>query len=176
MSTGTLLLPVLAGTAPGGGSNDAAARPEAFSSSSAASSGNPGGLPIVRGVRLLFSPSTDQHWLWQFAIPQDYASGGTLRLWFGVKTASNNVVWKAALRGYTDSTTDISSTGFDTSAQTTSAAPGTNTVKQDTIALSVGSLAAGRFVVLEVGRDADNTSDNNTGDAVLYAVQFEYTV
>ena len=49
-------------------------------------------------------------------------------------------------------------------------------IKADTtIALTMTGAAANQFVVIFIGRDADNASDTAAGDATVYVASFEYT-
>lgn len=175
--TRRLVLPINGGVAPdGSGSGNNPATPEKKVSSGSQTSNT----PKVTYVQLLFDASTDEHWMWQFPLPGDYASGGTIRLTFGSKGTTNNVVWKAGIVAAEPGSTDMTAAVFvaaDVSAAT--AVPGTvGQVTETTITLTTTGLdtsGGSDMVVLFVGRDADNGSDNSASDAVLVGVVFEYT-
>jgi hypothetical protein len=174
--TGTdyLVLPLPGGYPTDDASGSSAARPEKIKSGAAATSN----CAVVYYNQLLFDPSTDQHWLWQIVIPGNWTSGGTLRLKWGSKGTTNNVVWKASQASSTDSSTDMdTSSAFAAVALSAAVAvPGTvGQTKETAIALTTTGMAANALCVLMVGRDADNGSDNSTSDAVLLGVVFEYT-
>jgi hypothetical protein len=135
--------------------------------------------PKASHVILLADGTTDEHWMWQFLMPGDYASGGTLRMvWESVSTSSGDVIAKAAVAQSTDGSTDLytGNTLFDT-VVTSSAIANPTTVGQTvsaTLALT-GSYTANRATIVMVGRDADNGSDTLNGvDIGLMVVTFEY--
>lgn len=174
---GTGYVPLVLGAAEtpdGSGSGNASARPEKVVGSGTQTTN----APKVTYLTWLFDPSTDQHLMFPFIIPGDYASGGVVRLKFGSKGTTNNVVWKAAVAQATDTTTDLDSgnTVFDTvTTSSATAVPGTvGQVTTATITLT-GGYTANRQAILMIGRDADNGSDNSASDAVLVSATFEYT-
>jgi hypothetical protein len=126
---------------------------------------------------LLFDPTTEEHWLWTFELPPDYASGGTLTLVWSTKgTSTAQVVWKATSVCLVAGTTDLDAAIFDTVvtvAGTPSATQGIAT--RSTVALTMTNAAAGRAIIVMVGRDCDNGSDTNANDACLISASFEYT-
>lgn len=131
--------------------------------------------PKVTRLKLLFDPATDEHWLSQFIMPGDYASGGTLRGKFKSAATSGNLVMKAGISEATGAVTDDVFLAADVSAAT--ATNGTAHVETEfTIALTMTSIAANDEVVLFIGRDADNASDTiNSNDVELTSLTFEYT-
>lgn len=167
-------LPIPGGSAPdASGSGNAPATLERVVSTGVQTTNT----PKVAYSQLLFDQSTDEHWLWQFRVPLNYASGGTVRLTWGSKVTTGNVVWKAGIVAADPSVDDMDAAVFvaaDLAAA--SAVPGTvGQVKEDTITLTVTDVSAGDLVVVFVGRDADNASDTAAGDATLQAVEFTYT-
>jgi hypothetical protein len=87
-------------------------------------------------------------------------------------------VWKASIYVATASSSDIdTSAAFnapDLSAAT--AVPGTaGQFKSTSIALTTPGLAAGRFAIVLIGRDADHASDTAAGDANVLTASFSYT-
>ena len=177
MATGHVVLPIPGGIAPdGSGSGNNPARPSTLISGGTQTTNS----SKVTLVGLLFLGATnDEHWAWQFNMPSNYASDGTLRLtWQLIGTSTNTVVWKAAafcpIAGTTD--TDGAAGIYDTvvtASGTPSATQGIQT--QTTLTLTMTNAAASRYINIMVGRDQDNGSDTNTSDAFLVAATFEYT-
>lgn len=129
--------------------------------------------PKLFRQRLAFDPSTDEHRWFQFKMPLNYSTGGTLRGSMSANAAvSTNVVWKA---GIGEASGNNSDDGFLAADTTTIALSGTaNQEVEFTIALTMTSIAANDPVVIFFGRDADNGSDTeNTNDVHLYSLNFE---
>lgn len=177
MATGYIILPIPGGQAPDqSGSGNNAATPEVVVSSGSQTTNT----PKVTYTHLLFDASTDEHWLWTFQLPGDYSSGGSVKLYWGSKGTTNNVIWKAGIVAGEPSSTDMDAAVFiaaDSSGAV--AVPGTvGHFKETSISLTVTGLditGGSDMVVLFVGRDADNGSDNSASDATLRGVTFEYT-
>lgn len=174
MATGRILLPIPGGIAPdGSGSGNNPATPEKVVSSGSQTSNS----PKASYIHLLFDPTTDEHWMWAFELPGDYASGGTLRLKYTNKgTSANGVTWKGAAAIAITGTTDLDAIVFDT-VVTANSTPNTTTgiPVEVTINLTMTNAAANRQMVVMVGRDPDNASDTNASDMALVGVTFEYT-
>jgi len=167
-------LPIPGGSAPdGSGAGNSPATLERNVSSGVQTANT----PKVAYSQLLFDQATDEHWLWQFRIPQNYGSGGSVKLTWGAKVTAGNVVWKAGIVA-ADPGVDNMSTSVFVAANTAAASvvPGTaGQVKEDTITLTMTDVSAGDLVVLFVGRDADAGTDTAAGDATLVAAEFLYT-
>lgn len=133
--------------------------------------------PKSTTTKARYDAATDEHLMWTRIIPANYSSGGTLRLiWKAVSATTNSTVWKGSVAPTVDSSTDDDAVVFNTVATTTTAVAGTQgQTKTTLLTLTMTSVAANEKVVFFVGRDADNGSDNMTGDAELLAVTFEYT-
>lgn len=131
--------------------------------------------PKVSHFSLLFDPTTDEHWMFHFQMPGDYASGGTLRGKIRSAATSGNVIMKA---GISESTGDVTNDVF-LAADLSSAIAISGTANQEvefTIALTMTNVAANDNVVIFIGRDADNASDTvNSNDVELDVLSFEYT-
>jgi hypothetical protein len=174
VATSRLPLAVPGNVAPdGSGTGNIPAAPEKVVSTGTQTTNT----PKLSYVQLLFDQSTDEHWMWAFPLPGDYVSGGTVRLLWGAKVTTGNVIWKAGINS-----TDLSSEDMDAAvfvaadAAAASAVPGTvGHVKETTIALTVTGLTATEPVVVFVGRDADAGGDTAAGDAALVGLTFEYT-
>lgn len=133
--------------------------------------------PKVTYFQHLFDQSTDETIAWAFRLPGDYVSGGTVYLTWGAKVTTNNVIWKAGIEAGDPSSTDMDAAIYNAAdLSSATAVPGTvGHYKETSIALTMTGATAGDFVVLFVGRDADNASDTAAGDATLLAVSLEYT-
>lgn len=135
--------------------------------------------PKGSGLRAAFDPSTDEHLFWQFIMPQDYASGGTLRLLVAFNsTTAANAIFAGRLSAITAADADTYlEHAFSTAATVTLAVNATEArrVVSGTITLNMDSAAAGDLVQLLLFRDADNASDTCAVDAELLSVDFEYT-
>lgn len=131
----------------------------------------------LRFFTLDFDQTTDESTAWQFSMPANYLSGGTVYLkWFATPT-SGNVVWKASIYVATDGSSDLdTSSAYNAVDTATTAVPGTSGFLTATsIALTSPGIAANNYCNLMVGRDAGNGSDTAAGDARLLAVKFQWT-
>lgn len=176
MATGTILLWPGSLTLPDGTTGNAFAQAQIVKSSGTAPT-NGSSLFLTE---LLFDGTTDEHVLFGFTMPSDYASGGALKLnWKRASgTAAANVVWKGAVAAITPGGTEVpNSKALNTVATTTTAAGTTSQALQTTaITLTMDSAAAGDSVWIMLGRDADNAADTlNAVDAQVASVWFEYT-
>jgi hypothetical protein len=174
MATARIILPIPGGVAPdGSGSGNNPATPEKVISSGVQTSNS----PKASYVHLLFDPTTDEHWMWAFELPGDYASNGTLRLKYTNKgTSTNQVRWKAAAAIAVSGTTDLDAIVFDTVVGVSSTPNATTGVPVEaTVALTMTNAAANRQMVVMIGRDPDHADDTNASDMALVGVTFEYT-
>jgi hypothetical protein len=125
----------------------------------------------------LFDQSTDEHLLFHGPLPADWSSGATVNIYYTAKATSGDVIWKAGMTALTASTDDLDAAVFIAGdLATANTVPGTQGhFKKVTIALTATGLAAGDYVTLFVGRDADNVADTLAADAVLVGVELAYT-
>lgn len=131
--------------------------------------------PKATFLELLFDAATDEHWMFSFQMPGDYASGGTLRGKIKSATVSaGNAIMKAGISPSTGAVNDDLFNAGDLSSAVALPATAEQEV-EFTIALTVTSVVANGRVVVFVGRDADNASDTATGDVKLTSLNFEYT-
>lgn len=101
-----------------------------------------------------------------------------MNIWWFATPTSGNVIWKASIYVATASSSDIDTSAAFNAPDLSSAiaVPGTSGQhKLTSIALTSPGLAASRWAVLMVGRDADNASDTAAGDARIIAVSFSFT-
>lgn len=134
--------------------------------------------PKATALKLLFDGTTDEHWMFSLLLPEDYASGGTLR---GIakftSATSGTAIMKAGQVTTVNSSSDDDALVFvaaDVSSSIT--APGTQgQTVPFTIALTATNMAANRQCRLFIGRDPDNGSDTITTDLELLSLNLEYT-
>lgn len=132
--------------------------------------------PKVNYEKISFDPSTDQQCMWQFAVPANYVSGGTVTLDWGAAVNSGNVIWVSGLMVATASVNLTTSTYLAADASAATAVPATIGFRQETsIALTTTGMAAGLFCSLFVGRDANAGGDTATGNSELFGAIFSYT-
>lgn len=167
MATGRIILPIETAVLP---STRPATKATVTSSGSATSN-----TPKVTYQKLTYSSTADQAAMWNFRLPSDYSTGGTVSLRWTGAAVTGNIVWKAGLAVGT------SSGDFDTSVYLAAdnaaavAVPTTaGVLKQTSIGLTHTGAVAGAMVSLFVGRDADNGSDTSTGGLVLVSAAFTY--
>ena len=170
MATGTIQLPIAAATLPDNSTNNAAPALQVYKGTNTA--------PARFGLRAAFDASTDEHLWWTITVPDNYASGGTLRLLWAANATTNAVVWGASVGAVTAADADTylehaqaTATTATTNVNTTEA----RRVVETTISPSVDSMAADDLVYVLVYRDANNGSDTCTVDAELLSVVLEYT-
>lgn len=109
-----------------------------------------------------------------FQIPQDYASGFTVKLHMANSGAgSGNVVMLTVVKNAVDGT-DLNSTSGESVVQNTFTAGSQNVEKVYTTTVSL-SPAAGDYIRLIVGRNGSDAADTLGNDIGLIGVTFEYT-
>lgn len=127
---------------------------------------------------LAFDATTDENTSWGYKVPASYVSGGTLILqWLCTGDQSGAVVWKGSVYVATADSSDMdTSAAFNTVDTATTTLPATaGHFTSTSIALTSPGLAAGRYMILMVGRDADNASDTASTDAQLISVTFQFS-
>lgn len=167
-------LPIHLGYAPDGTSGNLAATPERQYSTGTVTNG-----PKIAWDRLAFDASTDEHWIWCFAVPANYSSGGSVLLYWSASATTGNVVWKASSihMQYTYLPNDIDGASFDTVVTTSGIGvpDASGKTAYTSLALTGTNMAGGYMQYLFVGRDADSTSDTASGDVWLHHAAFSYT-
>lgn len=126
-----------------------------------------------------FDATTDEDTSFPFRVPSDYTSGGTVVLqWLCIGDQSGAVIWKASIYVATANSSDIDTSAafnaVDTSGAVTLPATAGH-FTQTSIALTSPGLAADRYAILMVGRDASAAGDTASTDAQLLSVSFTYT-
>ena len=179
MATGTILLSVL-GALPADGTGTINNPPDFRVGVSTGT--QPTNGPKVSELHALFGDAADEHLLWWFRMPANYASGGTLKIPFQnvtVQSGTTHVFWKAALAAITIGE-DVAAKVFptiDTLDVTLANNQAAGISTEGSLALSataLNSVAAGDWVCCFLGRDADNASDTAAGDMALPGVVLEY--
>jgi hypothetical protein len=155
-------------TAPdGSGSGNA---PPARPRVSTASDREPEGGRTSRG-----STTRRMHLLWGILLPNNYGSGGTIRLkWKSLTATAGVAVWKAGVGVSLDGVTADSTLVFNAADLVTSTVPGTVTqLVEATLPLTMTNAAATRWMTVFLGRWASHASDTRGGDAVLVGARRE---
>jgi hypothetical protein len=172
MAVGTLVLPIEAAVLPDASSGNAPAAIQRVKSS--------GADPKPFFMQAVFDAATDEHLMWSFRTPVDYASGLVLRCMYKMASATTgDVILAARVAAVSEpDATDVDAKAFATvntsAAQTV---PGTaGHLNEISITLTnADSLAAGDFAVVWLSRDADNAGDTAAGDLELVACSLEFT-
>jgi hypothetical protein len=141
-----------------------------------------GGSTPAEGVPVLaFDSATDEHADFINVMPRHYGGGGlTVVLQWASGVTSNAVVWDVAFRRVAEND-DAWSTShtYDYNSVTATTAGAAGREDYATITFTDGadmdSIAVGEKFCLRVRRDADNASDNMTGDALLTAIEVRET-
>lgn len=170
MATGEVILPAAAFTPSDGSSGNAAPAGLVL----AGTATNPKGYHRIWA----FDASTQEFLTADFRVPNDYASGGTLKLLWTANATANSVVWAAKIGATTpaDADTPIEH-AYNTAATVTTAVNTTEARRlvESSITLTMDSAAAGDLISLLLYRDASNGSDTCTVDAELWVAAFTYT-
>ena len=129
---------------------------------------------------LLADATTDEEAIFQFRMPTDYSSAPVLKITYSMASAvADQVVFACAVMALTiDTTDDLDTAAFDTvNTGTADTVPGAaGRLGEVSITLTnADSAAAADLVLLRISRDANNGSDDATGDAELRAISLEYT-
>lgn len=126
-----------------------------------------------------FDPTTDEATGFGFRVPSDYSSGGTVIVqWLCTGATTGDVVLKTSIYVATASSSDIDTlSAFNTvDLFATETVPGTaGQFKTSSKALTSPGLAAGRYALLMIGRDANNAADTCTSDIRVLTCSFQYT-
>lgn len=151
-------------------------------------------LPILGGVRdltnppgmtwvnarpcLLFDGTTDELITFSFRMPNDYASGLTVKWQYSMVSAiTNNVATRAQVMAASDGD-NIDTDSYDTlQASSDATVPGTAGLMDEiSLALTnVDSLAAGDYISVQLGRENGTSGTNATGDMEVWAIALTYT-
>ena len=135
--------------------------------------------PARFGLRASFDAAADQHLWWTLRMPDDYASGGTLKFLWAANATANSCVWAASVGAVTAADADTYLEHAQATAASTTAATNTTEARRvnaTSITLTMDSAAAGDFVSICLYRDADNGSDTlSVAAELLDGVSLVYT-
>lgn len=147
---------------------------------------NPATFDTRNGYLILdFDDTTDEEAIFKGVMPRNYGGGGiTITIgWMASDptVTPHNAMWQAAIMSISDDADDLDTKAFaafnDSGASQEPSASGE--VKYTTIAFTDGadmdSVAAGEVFYLKIRRDADNASDNLTGDTELLFIEIKET-
>lgn len=170
-ATGTVLIPVQAGKLSGSYVTTAhTGVSAAVGASIDAGDGN---------WRLLFDATTDEAVVYGFRMPENYASGGVLKIQYTMTSATTGTVeYEALVMAVTDAdSADVATASFSTLAVGSATVPGTaGYLDEISITLSMDSAVAGDFIYIYLSTDSDDgTNDTATGDREVVMLSFEYT-
>lgn len=147
----------------------------------------PSTAPATEAVRndhriLNFDAATDENAVFSGILPNHYDGGGLTCtvIFMGATATSGNVVWNIAIERHQDDTDDLDTDSFAAAnAATIATADVSGEPSYGDITFTNGadmdSLAAGESFRMKVTRDADNASDNMSGDAQLMRIHVQET-
>ena len=170
MATATIILPVTAATPADGSASNAAPQYSRRKGTETA--------PVKHYVTADFDAAADEHIVYNFQLPTNYASGGTVRLHWMANATTGNVVWGSRVGAITPDDADTPVEHAQAAATTTTTAVNATEARrltESTISPSTDSAVAGDEIFLIVYRDADNASDTCSVDVELLSVSFDYT-
>lgn len=139
-----------------------------------------GSAPNVFVITLRYDASTNQRAMWQFTMPNNYASGPTLTVHGWADTAtSGNVLASGRMAAWTPGDTAAVPAHTFAAANNSSATavPGTNgyPFSVSITLTNADSVAAGDSVVVYLERLASDGSDTAAGYWLVSDVDFSYT-
>lgn len=131
--------------------------------------------------KLLFDDSQTESCLWQFRLPDNYASDPILTLTYAMASAtSGKIDLEADIMAVSDGDAqDINSASFDTINEIVggTTVPGTagNIDQIDIILTNNDSIQAEDLVIIRLHRDHDDADDTATGDVEILTATLKYT-
>jgi hypothetical protein len=130
---------------------------------------------------LAFDAAADEACVAKFKA-KSYGSGNITAIltWYADSASSNAVVWGAAIAAYTPETDtqDIETDAFATENTVTDTHLGTTAQRLMNASITISnldSIAADDIVFLRIRRVGSNGADTMTGDAILVAVELQYS-
>jgi hypothetical protein len=135
--------------------------------------------PSRTGLMASFDAAADRVLWWTWRMPDNYASGGTLKLLWAANAVTGSVVWSASVGAVTAADADTYLEHAQAAVASTTTATNTTEARRvnaTSITLTMDSAAAGDYVALCLFRDADNGSDTVSVAAdLLDGASFVYT-
>lgn len=114
---------------------------------------------------------------WSFRLPDDYASGGTLKLLWMLNATANAVKWQARVGAITPADADTPMEHAQAAAATVTTNVNTTEARrltESSITLTMDSAAAGDLIFITIFRDPSDAADTSTVDAELIVATFSY--
>jgi hypothetical protein len=178
MATGYINLPIGGAISPDQSTNNGGPAIQRVKSSDTASSTNT--PPYF--LQAAFDATADESLAWSLYMPGDDASAPVLDVLFKMASATTGSVrFEGRLAAITPGdTTDGDAKAYATTNSAGATVPATTAGKIGTLSITLtnaDSLAAGDFVVVQLRRDADQTTgtDDATGDCEVVGVRLSYT-
>ena len=130
--------------------------------------------------RLLFDDSTDESCQWQVRLPASYSSTPVAKIQYTMASAtSGDVYFNVYIMAVSDGDSqDVDTDSFDSANSGHATVPGTAGYL-DEISISLTNFdsgASGDLLIVKLERDADNGSDDASGDAEVRSFSIEYNV
>ena len=140
------------------------------------------GASNAQNLVLDFDAATDESAEFGGFMPRHYGGGGiTVTIgWIASSATSNNCIWDVSFKRVAAESEDLDVSTFAAVNSVTDAANGTNgEVMYATVTFTNGadmdSVPAGEYFRMRLTRDADNGSDNMTGDAEMLFIEIKET-
>lgn len=119
-----------------------------------------------------------EHAWWTLVLPGDYASGGTLEIYWMANATTNAVKWQAKVGAVTPDDADTPLEHAQAAVATVTTNVNTTEARRltkSTITLTMDSAAAGDVLFLALLRDSADAADTATVDAEVLSCMFSYT-
>ncbi len=127
---------------------------------------------VPQDVLEFSDPAADERWAFDFRVPADYASGGSLKWEYAQPSGSGDVSWISSYAAIASGESLNASFGSDvTSAAAAGTAPNLTTVSH---ALGI-TLAAGDLVKVRWGRRLTGDTLAASVAVLIASIRFEYT-
>lgn len=118
-----------------------------------------------------------EHAWWTFVLPGNYASGGTLDIYWQANATANAVKWQARVGAVTPDDADTPLEHAQAAAATVTTnvnATEARRLTKSSITLTMDSAAAGDVIFLVLLRDSADAADTCTVDAEVLGAVFSY--
>lgn len=123
--------------------------------------------------------SVPEHAWWTFQLPNAYASGGNLDIYWMLNATANAVKWQARVGAITPDDADTPIEHAQAAAATVTTNVNTteaNRLTKSSITLTMDSAAAEDLLFLVLFRDPSDAADTSTVDAAVLLAVFEFTI
>lgn len=120
-----------------------------------------------------FDAVADEYWSFAFKIPEDYSSGGTIKIvHIEIAETGDNVVWDAHLNHAQPG--EIYNSNASTDLVNIQLIGDADFIQEITTSLSFTSLVKGEYATIKLIRDANHGSDDYEADWYVLGIVFEY--